>query len=238
MTSPTIVLVHGAFSDASIWLKVTFDLQTRGLRVVCPALPMRGLGSDGAYLQSVLANISGPVVLAGHSYGGSVISHPAKEQGEIRALVYVAAFQPEAGESAGELNGRFPGSKLVPDALNVWSTPGGHDVYLKAGRFKEVYAADIDDKTALAMAAMQRPIEASAISETFQGTPRWKNIPSWAVVAKQDESIPPASLRFMAQRAQSIVSEIDASHAAPASCPSHIVQTILAATGSVHTAGR
>src|SRR3954471_18042825 len=100
MTPPTIVLVHGAFSDASIWLKVTFDLQRRGWRVFCPALPMRGLGSDAMYLNSVLANINEPIVLVGHSYGGSVISHPLPEHRKIKALVYVAAFQPETGESA------------------------------------------------------------------------------------------------------------------------------------------
>src|SRR4051812_39248986 len=120
MTSPTIVLVHGAFTDASIWSKVTFDLQHRRFLVICPALPMRGLRSDAAYLESILTNSREPLVLVGHSYGGSVISHPVTEHLNIKALVYVAAFQPEAGESAGELNARFPGSKLVAEALNVW----------------------------------------------------------------------------------------------------------------------
>ena len=228
-SSPLIVLVHGAFSDASIWRAVSMDLQARGFRVLCPALPMRGLISDAAYLDSILANLNETVVLVGHSYGGSVISYPLIHDTKISALVFVAAFQPDAKESAGELNGRFPGSKLAPESLIIWPTPTGQDIYLKTERFQEVYAGDIDDEQIRLMSAAQRPIDASALGEVFEASPLWKKKPSWAMVATQDQSIPPEALRFMAKRAGSTVIEVEASHATPASRPREVVQAILAA---------
>lgn len=229
----SIILVHGAFSDASIWRDVSLALQQRGFPTLCPALPMRGLVSDIAYLESVLANIDGPIVLAGHSYGGSVISYTSNQDKKIRALVYVAGFQPDNGETAGELNGRFPGSQLVPESLRIWPTPMGPDIYLKPEYFKPVYAADLDDQSILTMAAGQRPVGAACLTETIIATPRWKAIPSWSVLPTRDRSIPPTALRFMANRAQSQIVEVDSSHAVPASHPTEIVQTILAAAKSV-----
>lgn len=232
---PLIVLVHGAFADASIWQKVTADLQEKGHRVVCPALPMRGLVSDAAYLDSFLANLDDDVVLVGHSYGGSVISYPLRQRDKIRALVFVAGFLPDAGENAGQLNALFPGSRLVPETLNIWESPTGADIYLKAERFQEVYASDLDDSTALLMAAGQRPIGAAALSETFAEEPLWKTIPSWAVVAKQDRSIPAETLRYMALRARAQMVDVDSSHAVPVSRPAEIVRTILTAIEATET---
>lgn len=234
-STPLIVLVHGAFADASIWQKVTTELQAKGLRVICPALPMRGLSSDAAYLDAVLANLDDDLILVGHSYGGSVISHPLEQRGKIRALIFVAGFLPDAGENAGQLNALFPGSKLVPEALNIWATPTGPDIYLKAERFQEVYAGDVDQTTTQLMASGQRPIGASALEETFSQEPLWKTIPSWAVVAKQDRSIPPETLRYMALRARARMVDVDASHAVPVSRPTEIVQTILTVIKATET---
>ena len=231
-SSPTIVLVHGAFSDASIWQKVIVDLLRREYRVVGVALPMRGLISDAAYLNSILTKIDSPIILVGHSYGGSVISFPFTERAKIHALVYVAAFLPDAGESAGQLNNLFPGTRLTPESLNIWDTPSGQDVYLKSEHFEGVYAADLDETTVLLMAAAQRPVAVAALSETFSGEPLWKSVPSWALVATQDVSIPTETLRYMARRANSRVVEVDSSHAVPASRPADVVRIILAASGA------
>lgn len=111
---PTVVLVHGALTDASVWHPVIADLQHRGHAVLAPAMPMRSLAADADYLHSVLATVPGPIVLAGHSYGGSIISHPAAITPAVGGLAFLAAFQQDAGETAGELNYRFPGSRLPP----------------------------------------------------------------------------------------------------------------------------
>ncbi|WP_206956303.1 alpha/beta fold hydrolase [Trinickia acidisoli] len=231
-SKPTIVLVHGALTDASVWAAVIAQLQLQNYRVLAPALPMRGLHSDTDYLDSFLASIKGSVVLVGHSYAGSVISSQPRRAGQIRALVYVSAFQPDTNESAGELNERFPGSKLGPDTLAFLPTPTGTDLYLKTECFHEVYAGDLSAATVAIMAATQRPVDSTAMEETLQGQPAWRNIPSWAVVTTDDLSIPPAAQRFMAARAQSTVREVKASHAVPVSHPHEVVNCIVEAASA------
>lgn len=222
---PTIVLVHGALTDASVWAPVIAQLQLQNY----PALPMRGLHSDIAYLASFLDSIEGSVVLVGHSYAGSVISHEPRRADQIKALVYVAAFQPATGESAGELNGRFPGSKLGPDTLAFLPTPTGTDLYPKPECFHDVYAGDVSAATVAIMYATQRPVDSTAMEETLEGKPAWHSIPSWAIVATDDQSIPPAALRFMAARARSTVREVKSSHAVPVSHPHEVVNCIVEA---------
>lgn len=229
MKNPTVVLVHGALTDASIWTSVIAQLQLQNYRVLAPALPMRSLTTDIAYLDSFLASIDGEVVLVGHSYAGSVISHAPRRENQIRALVYVAAFQPDTGESAGELNGRFPGSKLGPDTLAFVPTPTGTDLYLKPECFHDVYAGDLSPATIAIMASAQRPVDALAMEEKLEGEPAWRGIPSWAIVATDDQSIPAAALRFMAARAQSTVREVRSSHAVPVSHPHDVVNCIVEA---------
>ena len=150
---PTIVLVHGAWADASSWNEVTNRLQRRGFTVIAPANPLRGLASDAAYLSSILATISGPTVLVGHSYGGMVITNAATGNANVKALVYIAAFAPDAGESLGSLGAMNPGSELDPTTLLFRPHPSGLDVYIAPEAFREVFAADVKASTAAVMAA-------------------------------------------------------------------------------------
>jgi pimeloyl-ACP methyl ester carboxylesterase len=228
-TTPTIVLVHGALTDASVWHGVIAELHQRGHRVHAPALPMRGLACDVAYLRSFLTTVEGPVLVAGHSYGGSVISDPAALTDAVRGLVFVAAFQQDTDETAGELNARFPGSRLVPETTIVRAYPGGNDMYLRPEDFAEVYAADVDAATAAVMAAAQHPIDPAALDETFTGRATWRSLPSWALIATVDRSIPTEAQRFMAERAGSTITEIDSAHAAPVAHPVATAHLIAAA---------
>jgi pimeloyl-ACP methyl ester carboxylesterase len=226
---PTVVLVHGALSDASIWGRVSSRLQKEGQAVVAPAMPMRSLADDVAYLRSFLDTIEGSLVLAGHSYGGTVISHPAFAGAPVDALVYVSAFQPAAGESTGELNGRFPGSRLGEDTTVVRARPAGNDLYLRPEHFAAVYAGDLDADVVAVMAAAQRPIDPAALGESFDGVPAWSDTPSWTLISTADSSLPPAAMRFMAQRAGSSTVEVHASHASPVSQPDAVADLIRAA---------
>jgi pimeloyl-ACP methyl ester carboxylesterase len=229
------MLVDGALTDASVWAGVARRLLEAGHRVIAPPLPMRGLDSDAAYLDGVLARVDGPVVLVAHSYGGAVTSHPrAVRSADVRALVYVAAFQLDAGEAAGVLNEKYPGTLLTPDNLVITSNPlGGHDLTLRPDRFADVYAADVDSRVAEFMALSQRPIDPAALGETFDGQPTWRSIPSWALVSTADQSLPPQVLRFMAERAGSHVVEVEASHAVPVSRPDAVAEMVATAAASV-----
>lgn len=222
----TAVLVHGALSDASIWNGVSRRLQRQGFRVLSPAMPMRSLQGDASYLQAFIDAIDGPVVLAGHSWGGTVISHPAFATERVRGLVFVSAFQPEGGESTAMLNAKFPGSLLGEPRMLVRSRPGGNDLYLKPDYFAEVYAADLDPETVSVMAAAQRPIELAALDEAFTGAAAWTAIPSWTLISTDDNSLPAAAMRFMAERAGSHALEAPSSHASPAAQPDAVTDLI------------
>ncbi|MEZ0107455.1 pimeloyl-ACP methyl ester carboxylesterase [Catenulispora sp. EB89] len=230
----TAVLVHGALTGASIWHQVARRLLDSGHPITAPALPMRSLEQDVAYLVGCLERIDGPVVLAGHSWAGAVISHPdIAATGRVSALVYVAAFQPDSGESAGELNAKYPGTLLVPENLDVFPNPlGGADLTLKPGRFAEAYAADLPPQDAAVLAVSQRPIEPAALGETFTGRPAWRTIPSWAVVSTEDRSLPPEILHFMAARAGSRIAEVASSHAVPLSQPDVVARVIRVAAAA------
>lgn len=210
---PTIVLVHGAFADASGWDGVTERLQRKGFTVIAPANPLRGLGSDAAYLGSVLDTIEGPIVLVGHSYGGAVITNAAVGRAAVGALVYVAAFAPDEGDTVEGLLGMNPGSHLGPEALVFRAHPGGVDGYVNPAHFRDVFAADLDRRTAAVMAASQRPGDASTLRES-SGPPAWETIPSWYLVATEDHLIPPATQRVMAERAGATTIQVRASHVA------------------------
>jgi pimeloyl-ACP methyl ester carboxylesterase len=226
---PTIVLVHGALTDASVWNGVAERLQADGYTTIAPAMPLRSLAGDVDYLETFLDTIEGQVVLAGHSYGGTVISHPRFNRDSVGALVFAAAFQPDAGESTAELNGKFPGSKLGEATTEVRPYPGGNDLYLRPDDFADVYAADVPEGTRGLMAAAQRPIDPAALEETFEAEPGWRRIQSWTIVSTSDHSLPPEAERFMAARAGSTVVELDASHAVPVSRPAEVAEVIRAA---------
>jgi pimeloyl-ACP methyl ester carboxylesterase len=228
---PTVVLVHGAFADASGWNGVTTKLQRRGYSVVAPANPLRSVSTDSRYLASVLATIPGPIVLVGHSYGGEVITNAAAGNPNVKALVYVAAFAPDQGETAGELATKFPGSQLTPENLvlrpfPVSATETSLDAYINPARFHEIFCADLSATTAAAMGASQRPAAVSTLGEP-SGTPAWKTIPSWYLVARQDRAIPAEAERDMARRMHAHTREIDSSHVAMISHPKVVTDLIL-----------
>ncbi|MBV9939600.1 MAG: alpha/beta hydrolase [Acidobacteriaceae bacterium] len=234
-SSPDIVLVHGALTGASVWNAVAERLQSEGFVTIAPALPLRGLESDAVYLSTFLDTLKGLSVLVGHSYGGSVISHPAVAKDHLQALVFVSAFLPDSGESTGELNGRWLGSQLGEATTIVRPYPGGHDLYLNPEHFAAVYAADLPPATVSLMAAAQRPIDTAALGEAFHGSPMCRSIPSWAVLSTRDRSLPIGTQRFMAKRAASSVVEIEASHVTPVSQPKAVADVIAVAARS--TAG-
>ncbi|MEU8605888.1 alpha/beta fold hydrolase [Streptomyces parvulus] len=234
---PTVVLVHGAFADSSSWNEVVSLLQRDGYRVIALANPLRGLTSDARYLSSFLETVEGPIVLAGHSYGGAVISEAAAGHPNVTALVYIAAFTPEAGESALELSNRFPGSTLGPTLRPVTFPLAdggtGTDLYIDAGEFHQQFAADVPARVGDLMAATQRPVAAAALEEEATRA-AWKTIPSWSLVTTQDLNIPVAAQRFMARRAQSRIREVDASHAVSVSQPGEVAGLIEQAARSTN----
>lgn len=226
---PTVVLVHGAFGDASGWRGVIERLQRLGYPVVAPANPLRGLAGDSVYLASFLKSVKGPVILVGHSYGGAVISNAAAADPDVKALVFIAAFAPEKGESAADLTVRFPGSLVNSSIYPVsFPLPGGRrgtDLYAKPDKFRELVVADVPARTAAVMAASQRPISFAALAEKSR-VAAWKTLPSWYLVASDDRAIPPAAERFMAERAGSHTVEIRSSHFAMVSHPEAVTRLI------------
>ncbi|ARJ06555.1 alpha/beta hydrolase [Cnuibacter physcomitrellae] len=228
---PTVVLVHGAFAESASWNGVVERLQGAGLPVLAVANPLRGLAADAEYLRTVIDHIDGPVVVAGHSYGGSVLSEATEGAENVRALVYIASFQLEPGESTGELAAKFPGGVLGEALTPVPFTSGGFsgdDLYIEQDRFNEIFASDVPAATAVLMAATQRPIAASALADAATKA-GWKTIPSWAMITLRDLAIPADSMRFMSERANSRSVEIDASHAVTVSQPDAVADLILEA---------
>jgi pimeloyl-ACP methyl ester carboxylesterase len=241
-STPTVVLVHGAFTDASSWAGVIAELQHSGIPVIAVANPLRGPATDAAYLAGVVAAIDGPVLLVGHSYGGAVITWAGAQPGNVVGLVYVTAFALEAGESVLDVTGRFPDSLLGP-ALRpaLYRTGDGQEaveLFLKSDRFPAVFAADLPEPLTSVAAAAQRPIAAVAFEDSSPAA-SWKTLPSWYVVATADQAIHPAAQRFMARRAGADTIEVDASHAIamsqPAAVAGHIRTAATAAQAVKHT---
>lgn len=226
---PTVVLVHGAFADSSSWNGVITDLQREGYPVIAPANPLRGLRADAHYLRSVLDTIEGPIVLAGHSYGGSVLSQAAAGDRDVTALVYIASFQLDVGESTAELAGKYPGGELgtalVQRPFPAADGTTGTDLYVRPAEFRRVFAADVPARTTTLLAATQRPIAESALDDTATQA-AWKTIPSWSLITTRDLTIPADSMRFMSRRANSHTIEIKASHAVAVSRP-HVVSDLI-----------
>ncbi|MBP0580410.1 alpha/beta hydrolase [Labrys sp. LIt4] len=225
---PTVVLVHGAFADASSWNGVIQRLEKDGYPVVAAANPLRSVRGDADSVASVIDSIKTPVVLVGHSYGGSVISEAATGKTNVQALVYVAAFAPDTGETAIGLTGKFPGSTLGPTLAPPVPTPGGgKDLYIQQSKFPAQFAADVSAGEAKLMAATQRPIAEAALGEAST-EPAWKTIPSWFVYGDKDRNIPPQALAFMAERAHSKQTVVvkGASHVVMVSNPAAVAKLI------------
>ncbi|SFR29107.1 Tat (twin-arginine translocation) pathway signal sequence [Lentzea waywayandensis] len=222
---PTVVLVHGAFADASGWNAVAARLIRDGYPVIAPAIPLRGVASDAAYLATVLATLGGPLVLAAHSYGGNVITNAATGNTNVKALVYVAAFAPDQRESLQDLQTRYPGSKVDETALDFRPNGVSADAYIKREVFRDVFAGDLPKATTDVMQAGQRPVDVRALGEP-SGVPAWKTIPSWYLVARKDNVFPAAAQRFVAQRASARTVEVNASHVAMISQPAATAELI------------
>jgi pimeloyl-ACP methyl ester carboxylesterase len=226
---PSILLVHGAFADASSWNRVIGHLEDDGYSVIAVANPLRGVRHDAQYVADIVKGVDSPVVLVGHSYGGAVISQVVAPN--VRALVYVAAFVPEAGETALGLSAKFPGSTLgAALARPVPLAGGGNDLYIQQARFHEQFAADVPPEQALVMAAGQRPVTEAALNEPAHAA-AWKTLPSWHIYGDQDRNIPPQLMAFMAERARSRRTEAvaGASHALMVSHPEEVARMIVRA---------
>jgi pimeloyl-ACP methyl ester carboxylesterase len=229
--APTIVLVHGAFADSSSWNGVIDPLESAGHRVVAAANPLRGLASDAEAVSDLVRSIDGPVVLVGHSYGGAVISNVAGDAGEITGLVYVDGLAPDAGESAFDLAGKFPGSTTGDAARPIPRSDGTTDLALAPELFRDNFCADLPEAQAARMAVTQRPATLEALQEPSGDDPLWKEVPSWFVFGEQDNNLPPALHRFLAERAgaRRTVEIPGGSHALSVSQPEATAEVILEA---------
>ena len=243
-SKPTIVLVHGAFADASGWSSEIQFLIGQGYPVIAPSNPLRGLASDAAYIDGVLATIAGPVVLVGHSYGGAVIAAAANAAPNVKALVYVSAFIPEQGRSAAYYTDptNFPGSLLSLDGAlvlrptyNPTLPPGPNptndaDVYINPTEFHAIFAADRSASQAAVMAAEQRPVSGAAYYE--KSYPAAK-LPSWDLISLDDKAIPPAAQRYMAQQAGAHITAIHSAHDSLITHPLVVDALIVQAAASI-----
>jgi pimeloyl-ACP methyl ester carboxylesterase len=235
--SLTVVLVHGAFADASSWNGVIERLQKAGVQVTAPANPLRGITADSAYLASYLNQISGPVLAVGHSYAGAVISNAATQASNVVGLVFVAAFAPDEGEHLGEVASTSKESLLGTAQIGLhYPTGQGSETAVEFAvnptRFHEVFAADLPAEQAAVMAATQRPVAQLAFTEPC-GRPAWKSLPSWAVVATSDKAAGSDVTRAMAKRAGAKITEIEGSHVIMISQPQVVTDVILSAIAAV-----
>jgi pimeloyl-ACP methyl ester carboxylesterase len=235
--APTVVLVHGAFADASGWAGVITELQADGMNVLAPANPLRSVSGDAAYIASVVNQIPGPVLLVGHSYGGVVITNAAAQTPNVVGLVYVGAFIPDVGESVQDLAAQATDSLLGPALRPAQYSMGGDaqpgtELFIDTASFHEVFCADLPAVTAAVMAVSQRPGDAAGFGEKSQAA-AWKTLPSWAVIGTADKAVGITGLRLMAGRAGAITKEIDASHVAMISQPTAVADVIRTALGSL-----
>lgn len=225
-SKPTVVLVHGAWADASSWNAVIARLQDDGYRVIAPANPLRSLKSDSAYVASILGQEHGPFVVVGHSYGGAVITNAADGNPNVKALVFVDAFVPDVGEDILHLAGE---GSMIPDSIEFKQfPPGGEgdlDAYLKVDKLRETFAADLPESQTAVMAVTQRPLALAAATGPSEAA-AWKTIPSWYLLGRQDRAITPAAQRFMAKRAHSTIVAIDSSHVSLISHPGAVTRLI------------
>jgi pimeloyl-ACP methyl ester carboxylesterase len=236
-SQPTVVLVHGAFADGSSWTGVIERLQAEGIRVTAPAIPLRGISIDSAYIASLLDQIPGPVIAVGHSYGGALITNAATNANNVLGLVYVSAFAPDEGESLGEIESDSKDSVLMTAQVPLqYPTGEGEEtaveVAIDPDKFHDAFAADLPAEQAAVMAAIQRPVAEVAFSEPNE-EPAWKKLPSWAVVATGDKAAGADVVRSMAKRAGAKITELEGSHVIMVSQPQAVTDVILTAVAAV-----
>lgn len=229
-TVPTVVLVHGAFTDASSWAGVIRFLHSAGLTVRAPANALRGLAQDAAYVESVVREIGGPVVLVGHDYGGAVITHAATAADNVVALCYVAGFGLDIGESVLDVTHRFapaPAADALLTHVRADGIPRSREPELSISEdhFPRVYAADLPAAVADVMSVTQRPIACRALIGR-SGPPGWAAKPSWYGIATADQLVNPTAQRFMAQRMAATEHVLHGSHAVVLSQPGAVAAMI------------
>jgi len=234
---PTIVLVHGAFADASGWNDVIERLRAEGVPATAPANPLRGISTDSAYIASLLDQTPGPVIAVGHSYGGAVISNAAANADNVVGLVYVAAFAPDEGERLIDIESDSKDS-VLSSALVEFRYPTGEgaetavEFAIDPEKFHDAFAADLPAEQSALMAATQRPVAELAFSEQ-SGEPAWKGLPSWAVVPTGDKAAGSDVVRSMAERAGATITEVEGSHVIMISRPQAVADAILSAVAAV-----
>lgn len=238
---PTIVFVHGAWADSSGWNQELTDLVKQGYPVATVATPLRSLTGDADYVRARLQTISGSIVLVGHSYGGAVITNAARGVANVKALVYVGAFVPKAGESLESIlpADQYPGSHLDPTKLDVVpvpnaEAPGGQDadLYIKSQYFADIFAGDVSGTEAALEAATQRPLSNTAYTQA-SGDPAWATVPSWDLITLNDHAISPAGQRMMAARAGAHTETVASSHDVMISHPAAVEKIVLEAARRV-----
>jgi pimeloyl-ACP methyl ester carboxylesterase len=223
-SKPSIVLVHGAFADATSWQHVIPLLERDGYPVSAVQIPLSSLADDIAMTKRMIDAQKGSVVVVGHSYGGNVITGAAAGNSRVKALVYVNAFAPDAGEKTSDLNGRYAAAPLskaiVPDTASF--------LYIDRQKFHNLFAQDVSETEARVMAATQKPIASAAFDQSVNAI-AWKTIPSWYLVTRNDRAINPKLQRFMAQRIGAKTTEVNSSHVPFISHPKEVVKLIEAA---------
>ena len=228
----SVVLIHGAWADGSSWSAVIEQLQAEGHKVAAPQFPLTSLADDVARLRQVLALQDGPTVLVGHSYGGQILTALGADAPNVVGLVYIAAFGLDEGESLGALLAQGPPTpalahKFIDDRGFVW---------LSEDDFVNHFAADVDREKARVLYAVQQPLAAAAFDEVM-GIPAWKSVPSWYLVASEDEALPPDAERLFAKRMEAAVVEVPSSHLAMVSHPKDVVHVIESALDAPQPTG-
>ena len=231
---PTVILVHGAYAESSSWSGVLEPLLTEGHRVIAFATPLRGVAGDAALLTDLVRSVDGPVVLAGHSYGGAVMTNVDASAGDVQALVYIAGFALERGESCVDASSLAPGSTLADTLVSVPLAGGGTDTYIAQEKYHDQFTGDLPQEQARIMAVTQRPVTAEALGEPSGDRPLWRSVPSWFLFGELDRNIPAAAHHIMAERAQarSTIEIPGASHVVGISHPKETAQIILEAPGT------
>ena len=235
--TPTVVFVHGAFADSSGWNGVIERLTAAGLQARAISNPLRGISIDAAYVASALAQVPGPVLAVGHSYGGAVLTNAAAKAGNVIGLVYVAAFAPDEGELLLDIENGSTDS-VLNTALVEGQYPSGQgsetvgEFSIDTTKFHDVFAADLPAEQAALMAATQRPVSALGFVEP-NGAPAWKTLPSWAVVATGDHAAGADVVRSMAHRAGAVITEVEGSHVIMISQPQAVADVILSAVAAL-----
>jgi pimeloyl-ACP methyl ester carboxylesterase len=223
-----ILLVHGAWADGSCWAKVIPLLQAKGFRVTAAQIPLTSLEDDVAVTRRLLSAISGPTVLVGHSYGGAVITAAGVDSANVKALVYIAAFGLNEGESLASLSEQGPApagaSAVMPDEHGF--------LWIDRSRYHDAFAADATDAEAAIMAVVQKPLSVASFAGAC-GAAAWKTIPSWYLACTADQMIPPPAQAFMAERMGATVRSVEASHAVFIAHPGEVADIIGLAAASV-----